>query len=259
MSINHLFRNFFFLLLLLSGCSGASNESVSLIERGNAAYEAGKYSEAKEIYKKVIETKGISNGLYYNLANTVYRESNYAEAVLYYKKALDLAPRDAESKANLELAREKLQIPDTHHQQNISSILVTPRVYLSEFECQILFLLSYLLFSSLFLCKSFAHRTFIGWSSFIASLIILPSAFFSVPIPNERYSFSITTSRDLGVILKAKVNVYAGNSKTFQVIHILSAGVQVIVTEKRGDWLQIVIGDSKGWVLSSDLGLVRSI
>lgn len=259
-NLNRSMFSLLILLLLLSACSSVKTESMDLIEKGNAAYEAGDFPQAKALYKQALDQQIISSGLYYNFANTLYRQSHYAEAVLYFKKALDLSPRDAESKANLQLAREKLQNVDSvTGSQELSSVLVAPRMYLSEFECQILFLISYLLCWVVFLYQSFPQRKLIGWSCLFIAVVLLPSSFFAVPFPKESYAFSVTSKETLGVTLKKEVNVYAGNSKTFQVIHILSEGLEVVVTEKRGDWLQVIVGDSKGWVVSSDLGLVRSI
>ncbi len=66
--------------------------------------ETGHTTEAIEIYEQLITAGARDSALFYNLGNAYYRDGNLAEAVVNYREAAALAPRDADIQANLELA-----------------------------------------------------------------------------------------------------------------------------------------------------------
>ena len=68
-------------------------------------YNQGKYAEAIDKYKAILETKNHSAALYFNLANAHYKLNNIAPSIYYYEKALQLAPNDPDIKNNLALPK----------------------------------------------------------------------------------------------------------------------------------------------------------
>ncbi len=77
----------------------------SLLETANDHYLAGEYVEAAQGYGTLIQTGHTSGDLYYNLGNALYREGELAQAVLAWKRAEWLLPRDGDILANLDRAR----------------------------------------------------------------------------------------------------------------------------------------------------------
>lgn len=72
---------------------------------GNEAYEKDQFEEAIAYYRVVMD-RGVNNGaLFFNLANAYFRTGNFGNAVLFYKKAKKLSPRDPDITHNLEYAR----------------------------------------------------------------------------------------------------------------------------------------------------------
>lgn len=76
-----------------------------------ALYKNKKYEEALKSYEKSLGSQDITmrEKVYYNLGNTQYQLNNYQEAIQNYIKALDLDPHDQDAKHNLELVRAKLK------------------------------------------------------------------------------------------------------------------------------------------------------
>lgn len=73
-------------------------------EQANAAYNSGDYSSALKLYE-AIQTEGLhSAALYYNMANAYFKMDELAESILYYNRALRLAPADEDIRHNLEYA-----------------------------------------------------------------------------------------------------------------------------------------------------------
>lgn len=74
-------------------------------EKGNAAYSAGDYPQAINIYQGILGAGYHSAGLYYNLGNAYFRTGQLGRAILYYTRAKQLDPRDEDIQANLAFAR----------------------------------------------------------------------------------------------------------------------------------------------------------
>jgi hypothetical protein len=79
-------------------------------QKANALYAEGKYAEASQAYLQLEESGKVNSALFYNAGNAFYRQGEIAKAILYYERALRLAPDDEDTRYNLELAN--LQIVD---------------------------------------------------------------------------------------------------------------------------------------------------
>jgi tetratricopeptide (TPR) repeat protein len=94
-------------LLTVLLCLMAANTAVLAgpWEEANAAFAAGEYSNARNLYEQVIAQEGPSAARLFNLGNTHAKLDQPGPAVLCYERAALLAPRDADIQANLKLTR----------------------------------------------------------------------------------------------------------------------------------------------------------
>ncbi|MDP2315393.1 MAG: tetratricopeptide repeat protein [Pseudomonadota bacterium] len=87
-------------------------------KEANVALAAGELSAAEAGYRAVIEEGYGSGDIWYNLGNVLYRQERPAEAVLAWRTAAALLPRDPDIEANLDFARrgllDGLIAPDPH-------------------------------------------------------------------------------------------------------------------------------------------------
>jgi len=86
----------------------------------NTLYQQERYEEAIERYNKAFYTEDpkLEAQTYYNQGNSLYRAGKLAEAIQAYEKCLDLTPDDMEAKYNLEFVRKKLkEMMDQQRQQ----------------------------------------------------------------------------------------------------------------------------------------------
>ena len=76
-----------------------------------ALYKNKKYEEAIKSYEKSLNSQDIAlrEKAFYNLGNSYYQINKYQEAIQNYIKALELDPNDQDAKHNLELVRAKLK------------------------------------------------------------------------------------------------------------------------------------------------------
>ncbi|NBC09825.1 MAG: SH3 domain-containing protein [Bacteroidetes bacterium] len=103
----------FSLLCLLAAwpLAAAPSSATATLQAANNAYHEQDYATAIDRYEQLVQKGYESVALYHNLGNTYFRSQDYARAVLYYKRALRLAPRDKQLQQNLRLAQ--LELPGT--------------------------------------------------------------------------------------------------------------------------------------------------
>lgn len=71
----------------------------------NTALSAGDLPGAEKGYRDALAAGAVDADLYYDLGNVLFREHQRALAILAWRRALVLAPRDPDAEANLDFAR----------------------------------------------------------------------------------------------------------------------------------------------------------
>src|ERR1044072_673873 len=92
------------LLFLFSASLLRAEDPSVVFDSANAAYAAGKYEKAIQLYQKIEAENTVSAGLYFNLGNAYYKTNNTGKAILYYERAKMLDPDDEDINVNLKLA-----------------------------------------------------------------------------------------------------------------------------------------------------------
>ncbi len=81
-------------------------------QRAAQAYDAGDFVAAGRTYDELIGAGWVSAPLFFNAGNAAFRRSDLGAAVLHYRRAWSLAPRDAEITANLRFALQRAGAPE---------------------------------------------------------------------------------------------------------------------------------------------------
>ena len=81
----------------LLSCTTYAQQTDLLFKAGNDHYAQGRFQEAIDAYKRILDQKVESAALYYNLANAHYKLNNVAPTVYYYEKALLLNPNHTDA------------------------------------------------------------------------------------------------------------------------------------------------------------------
>ena len=90
---------------------GKHHEQELAYNLANALYQQKKYPEALQELAKATSNDNLllNQKVHFNRGNTFFQMGKYPEAIEAYKRALELSPGDREAKHNLELALKKLQ------------------------------------------------------------------------------------------------------------------------------------------------------
>lgn len=103
-------------MILLMGLALAAGEAE--FQAANTALASGDLAAAEAGYRAAITAGAVDADAYYDLGNVLYRQKDNALAILAWRRALALDPRDPDAAANLEFARrivrDDLVAPDPH-------------------------------------------------------------------------------------------------------------------------------------------------
>jgi tetratricopeptide (TPR) repeat protein len=94
-----------FLLFLACGAGSAQTASTQSYNEGNHEYAEGRFEAARDLYLQATTTGVRDSRLFYNLGNACFKAGQLGEAILWYERALRLAPRDPDIAHNLRYAR----------------------------------------------------------------------------------------------------------------------------------------------------------
>ncbi len=100
-------------LAILAAVAGALPASaqinqISALREGNRLFREGRVEEAHEAYLRGYDINVPHSILFYNLGTTAQHLGRLPEAILWYRRAESLSPRDPWLQENLEIARDTL-------------------------------------------------------------------------------------------------------------------------------------------------------
>ena len=98
-------------LFCLAPVSADRTTARAQFQAGNEAYKAGDFAHARDAYLQAWAAGGTGPNLCHNLANAYYKLQDAPRALLWYRRALRLAPRDRDINTNLN--RLLLALPET--------------------------------------------------------------------------------------------------------------------------------------------------
>jgi tetratricopeptide (TPR) repeat protein len=90
------------------------NDSKARFNLGDSLYKEGKYKESQEEFKSLTDKsvdKNLRQGAFYNLGNSFFKQEDYKSAIGAYEESLKINPKDKDAQFNLELAKKMLAMP----------------------------------------------------------------------------------------------------------------------------------------------------
>jgi len=234
--------------LFFSAGSGFAAETTSAEElyfEANRAYKEDRYQEAINGYRKLI-SKGYVNGhLYYNLGNACFRLGQVGRAILNYKRAQLLIPRDADLNYNLRYALDQIQdaIPSDQN------FLKQAFFWLEDITFRELmwgFGVLNILFWGILLLRLFVRPE---WTYYVFIVVLI---FWLVGAASLGVKWQQLKTDQRAVVLAKEVDVLAGPDDNDTVLFKLHEGTTIHRERNEEDWSLIRLSESKrGWIKSS--------
>ncbi len=222
----------------------------ALWDQANTAYINGDFRAAADAYERLLAQGAVSAKLYYNLANACFKQDRLSEAILYYRRALRLAPGSEDIRYNLSVAEARTKdtierIPEFFLTGWLRGIRRTMSgtawsiLSLVLLSCALALMLLYLLARRLPLRKAGFYGTL------AATLLFVCATWFAAAERREQ----LDDTR--AVVMPASVAVKSSPDKSSTDLFMLHEGTLVRIVDRLGDWCEIVLEDGKkGWLES---------
>ena len=241
------------LLFVSVVAQAAEPASLERWDAGNKAYIEGNYEKAIEEYSAIIAGGEYSMKLYYNLANAYFKQGEIGKSILYYNKALRIAPASDDIRHNLAIAES----------QTKDMIAVIPEFFLNRWlriarnsmSCMawsVLSLLSFalvLVFALLFLLASRIRLRKTGfYCAMCAALLFVATTIFAISSRNDMLS------HDEAIVMASAISVKSSPDRSATDLFVLHEGTKVHILSEMDEWCEVVIADGKkGWLLKSNI------
>jgi tetratricopeptide (TPR) repeat protein len=252
-SISLLFLVTLVALIIFSALStaGASTPDTARMGTANQFYESGEFRQAAEAYEQIVDQGVQDSILYYNLGNSYFKLEDYGRAILSYRRAQVLAPRDGDIHANLDLARaqalDQLDIPRNEIFSSQMAHFTQQWFTLNEFALFALGL--WLTFAALLVAYSTSEtssrlREGLQYALIVAVILVL---FGSISLGSRLY---LEKTQPAGVVLAGEIDIKSGPGAQYITEFTLHSGAEVSILETRGNWARLALpgGELQGWV-----------
>lgn len=223
-------------------------------KQANDYYEQGQYFKSIDLYKKIINT-GVNNGyIYFNLANAYFKNEQLGQAILNYKIAELLQPRNSDVKANLKFALEQTE-DQLSTEESVRPVLGIIFFWFYDFNITEIIIITIIsnfilcLLAALFIYKRNDILRTIMFIVLLITLILITSTILKVYALNHPSE---------AVITEKKATIKSGNGDTYSTLFTLNEGTILDVSDKKGDWYKFSLSDGrKGWINIKEIGLVK--
>lgn len=237
------------LLFFLSTLTALAQTEVSPTEamlRANQQYEAGQYAAAVEIYEAILAAGLHNSDLYYNLGNAYFKQGELGRAILNYRRAQRLSPRDGDIAANLDFARRQAADRLEASDGTLANLSQATAAWLTLNEAVVLALFVWVLicyFAVLAILLPRPRRIFNWTMGGLALLLLLGAASIGNRLYNEwQYPPAVVVARQIDITSGP------GSADQYVVNFTLHAGAEVRLLESRPGWRRVALpGDLQGW------------
>jgi len=216
-----------------------SNTTGSVVfERANQAYDRGDYAEALRQYQELFNRDYFSVETLYNAANAAFRSGSPGEAILLYRRAWYLNPRDADVHANMQLAMQR-----TGALQPSVNIIDHAARELSHREWNAVLRISYWL-----VIITFALIVLLPASRrYLKPVAIITSGIAAISLAGWLYWYRWQVSGEAVVMVAKQTALYEPRDKATPFFAVPEGSV-VQIEEAFDSWVKVRAGRNAGWL-----------
>ncbi|MBI2095132.1 MAG: tetratricopeptide repeat protein [Candidatus Omnitrophica bacterium] len=215
--------------------AGLADSKASLFEEAGAKYHAGEFKKAEALYEELSETRPTA-AVHYNLGNASFRAGHKGRALVHYRRAQRLAPRDRDLLWNVGILKGTLV--DRFERRGEAVELVAMNELVWAFTAGSAALAGVCLLAFLFPPLRPGTRP-------VAALLMLCLLGLSALL-----AFKWTNEKDpRAVVLDREVFARYGPSDRESKAFALHEGAEGRVLDRSRDWIYLGLADGKtGWV-----------
>ncbi len=245
------------LLLGLSLVSGvyAQTATSDAFAQAERAYAAGDYNAAVALYEQAMAQGARHPALYFNLATVYEAQGQTGAALLYYLRAHQGVPRDADLNGRItQLQAERLDV-----QQDETIIIDRLGTVVSGIAT--VGELAGLAFGLWLIWFGLATLVVAQplWREGVRPVLVVLGVVLLSALVLLGTRLYVENYRPQGVVTVAEVDVYSGPSLDYLQLFTLSEAAELRRVDEEAGWSRIVVPNGRrGWVEADQIGLVTS-
>lgn len=216
----------------------------------NRLYELGRFAEAAVRYDQMIQNGWRSSTLFFNSGNAWFKAGQAGRAILAYRKAERLSPRDPDVRANLQFARTEagnasLRLPGNQWLRLLNRLTLNEWTVLAGTATALFFVV--LAFQQLAPGRKCSRATIISLGLLSAILIGCLAATAQTQLDDP-----------LAVVISADTTVRRGPFAESPSVATAHDGTELLVIDSNADWFEVIdAARHTGWVPKADVGRVQ--
>ncbi len=239
-----------FSLILFTNLN-AQAEAENLLQQGNTYYQSGQFTQAIEVYEKILSQGYESSTLYYNLGNAYFRSEQIGMSILNFERALKLDPDDEDVQYNLNIAKTRTidkikDVPQLFIIEWWNSILAALSINSWAILLLVFYLLLLLSIGLYYISHSISLQRkafYFGFANLLLLIVVI--IIFASKINREATS-------DFAILLEPAITAKQSPSEESSDVFEIHEGVKIEVEEKFNEWSRIRLADGKiGWLPNS--------
>ncbi len=239
---------YLFSFLFLSFSLSAQENSVSLMQEANKAYEEGDFQTAIDSYQTLLDSNYSSEDLHYNYANSLFKSNEIALAILHYEKALKINPDSEDAAYNIKIANDR----------TVDKIEVIPELFFYRWWKTIYNLFSadnwakmmiYIAIIGLIGFGAYKYATNLsirkfGFGMFSSGLVL---AFMCWGLAASQKNYANSSSH--AIIMNSTVDILSAPSSGSSQLFVLHEGTKVRIEDQTDAWLKVSLPNgNQGWI-----------
>ena len=227
-------------IVAVTSISARAATPAAVFDAANKLYDEGKFTGAAAAYEKILQSGEVSPSLYFNYGNAEFKSGQLGRAIVAYRRAAQLAPRDPDVRANLEFARNQVQGPTlrANRWKNwLGALTLNEWAILAA--CAFWLTFALLATAQVRPALKPALRRFTPATGIVTALLC---AGLGAVVANH---FSNKTA----VVITPDALARSGPFDEAQSVFTVRDGAELAVLDQRNDWLQVTDGTQRiGWL-----------
>ncbi len=227
---------------------------VSLMEKGNAAYEKGEFENAILAYEQILAADQVSTATHYNLGCAYFNQKSYGKAILNFEKAHELSPRDPDVLHNLEFSKlflkDRFDLPEP---MPFVALVKNVRQILSLSELKMMELILFTLFILSIIAYRMFRRSSLRTTLLISSIVV---AVLFVLVGGWLVDRALSLDKKHAVLLVKEASVTSAPIPGSSTLFVIHEGTSAEILDATDDWYELRLADGKtGWITNEAVGI----
>lgn len=220
-------------------------------DAANRLYDEGKYTHAVAAYEQLIQAGKVSPAVYFNLGDACFKAGQIGQAIVAFRRAGRLTPRDPDIEANLRFARKRVQGPTMQigrWQNALATLSLNEWAWLAAGAFWLLCLLLAI------------GQVRSGWKRGLRWYVVLAGA--AVIVLGSGLGLALTehSQSKIVVVVHPDVTVRSGPFSGSQEMFTAQDGAELQILDHKDDWLQVTDGANHiGWLKREQVVVMPSV